>query len=33
LFPGPYFELHARKPRPGWTSAGHQLENAEPSAD
>lgn len=32
LFPGPYFELHARRPRPGWTSAGHQLENAEPTA-
>lgn len=31
LFPGPYFELHARKPRPGWTSAGHQLENALPA--
>lgn len=31
LFPGPYFELHARRPRPGWTSAGHQLENAEPT--
>ncbi len=30
LFPGPYFELHARKPRPGWLSAGHQLELTEP---
>lgn len=33
LFPGPYFELHARKPRPGWTTLGHQLELAEEKAE
>lgn len=32
LFPGPYFELHARRPRPGWTTLGHQLELAEEKA-
>ena len=26
LFPGPYVEIHARKPRPGWFAVGHQLE-------
>jgi N6-adenosine-specific RNA methylase IME4 len=29
LFPGPYVEIHARKPRPGWFSVGHQLELAK----
>lgn len=29
LFPGPYFELHARRRRPGWMSAGNQLELAD----
>lgn len=29
LFPGPYVEIHARKPRPGWFSVGHQLEPSE----
>lgn len=29
LFPGPYVEIHARKPRPGWFSVGHQLDVAE----
>jgi N6-adenosine-specific RNA methylase IME4 len=33
LFPGPYFELHARRTRSGWMSAGHQLEPTESSAD
>jgi N6-adenosine-specific RNA methylase IME4 len=31
LFPGPYVEIHARKPRPGWFSVGHQLETVEPT--
>ena len=31
LFPGPYVEIHARKPRPGWFAVGHQLELAEKS--
>jgi N6-adenosine-specific RNA methylase IME4 len=31
LFPGPYFELHARRPRDGWTTLGHQLELAAES--
>jgi N6-adenosine-specific RNA methylase IME4 len=31
LFPGPYVEIHARKPRPGWFSVGHQLDLADPS--
>lgn len=31
LFPGPYVEIHARKPRPGWFSVGHQLETTEPT--
>lgn len=31
LFPGPYVEIHARKPRPGWFSVGHQLGSAETS--
>jgi N6-adenosine-specific RNA methylase IME4 len=32
LFPGPYVEIHARKPRPGWFSVGHQLELATEAA-
>jgi N6-adenosine-specific RNA methylase IME4 len=31
LFPGPYFELHARRARPGWTTFGHQLDEATKS--
>jgi N6-adenosine-specific RNA methylase IME4 len=31
LFPGPYVEIHARKPRPGWFSVGHQLGAVEPT--
>lgn len=33
LFPGPYFELHARKPRAGWIGVGNQLELAPPLAE
>lgn len=29
LFPGPYVEIHARRPRAGWFSVGHQLNAAE----
>jgi N6-adenosine-specific RNA methylase IME4 len=33
LFPGPYFELHARTPRAGWMASGNQLELAQPLSE
>jgi N6-adenosine-specific RNA methylase IME4 len=28
LFPGPYLELYARKPAPGWTVWGNEIPRA-----
>jgi N6-adenosine-specific RNA methylase IME4 len=33
LFNGPYLELFARKPRPGWTTWGHELETVADAAE
>ena len=33
LFNGPYLELFARKPRPGWTTWGHELESVADTAE
>jgi hypothetical protein len=29
LFPGPYLELYARKPAPGWTCWGNEIPHSE----
>jgi N6-adenosine-specific RNA methylase IME4 len=29
LFPGPYLELFARKPVPGWTTWGNEIPRAQ----